>query len=97
MLFCFRNAEKDEEHFEMCLRSLEEEIMFNAGHLLAEEEPQREVVDQAETPKHFLKKKPGRRFRHAVSNLYIHESGRNGYETNKTSHLPEMLQNFVNI
>ena len=84
----------------MCLRSLEEEIMFNAGHLLAEEEHQREVVDQPENPKHFLKKKPGRRFRHAVSDLYIHESGRNGYETNKTSHLPEMLrstrhQNFL--
>eukprot|EP00064_Thunnus_orientalis_P005029 superscaffoldBa00000478_g5042 len=71
----FRNAEKDEEHFEMCLRSLEEEIMFNAGHLLAEEEHQREVVDQPENPKHFLKKKPGRRFCHAVSDLYIHESG----------------------
>ncbi|KAM7394487.1 hypothetical protein PAMP_021290 [Pampus punctatissimus] len=71
----FRNAETDEEHFKMCVRSLEEEIMFNAGHLLAEEEPQREEVDQPETPKRFLKKKPGRGFRHALSKLYIQDSG----------------------
>ncbi|XP_068583370.1 uncharacterized protein [Cebidichthys violaceus] len=71
----FRNAERDEEHFEMCLRSLEEEIMFNAGHLLAVEEPPREVVDQPEASKPRLKKKPGRGFRHALSKLYIHESG----------------------
>lgn len=81
MLLSSRNAEKNEEHFEMCLRSLEEEIMFNAGHLLAEEEPQREVVDQPETPKRSLKKKPGRGFRHALSKLYIHESGRYRYKT----------------
>ncbi|XP_070846648.1 uncharacterized protein [Chaetodon trifascialis] len=71
----FRNAEKDDEHFEMCLSSLEEEIMFNAGHLLAVEEPPRESVDQPEPSKPHLKKKPGRGFRHALSKLYIHESG----------------------
>ncbi|KAK9540613.1 hypothetical protein VZT92_003054 [Zoarces viviparus] len=71
----FRNAERDEEHFEMCLRSLEEEIMFNAGHLLAVEEPPREVVDQPGASKPRLEKKPGRGFRHALSKLYIHESG----------------------
>lgn len=60
----------------MCLQSLEEEIMFNAGHLLAVEEPQKEVVDDPEPSKPRLKKKPGRGFRHAVSELYIHESGR---------------------
>ena len=76
MLLFSRNAERDEEHFEMCVKSLEEEIMFNAGHLLVEEEPQKEEVDQPETPKHFRKKKPGRGFRHALSNLYIYESGR---------------------
>ena len=72
----FRNAEKDEEQFEMCLSSLEEEIMFNAGHLLAVEEPQREEVDEPEPPKPRLKKKPGRGFRHALSRLYIHDSGK---------------------
>lgn len=66
-----------EEHFEMCLKSLEEEIMFNAGHLLAAEEPPREEADQPEPPRFCLKKKPGRSFRHAVSKLYIHESGEN--------------------
>ncbi|XP_023273245.1 uncharacterized protein LOC111663311 [Seriola lalandi dorsalis] len=70
----FRNAEEDEELFEMCLRSLEEEIMFNAGHLLAVEEAPREEVDEPEPPKPRLKKKPGRGFRHALSKLYIHES-----------------------
>ncbi|XP_036951968.1 uncharacterized protein LOC119018419 isoform X1 [Acanthopagrus latus] len=71
----FRNAEQDEEQFEMCLQSLEEEIMFNAGHLLAVEEPEREVVDEPEPAKPRLKKKPGRGFRHAASELYILESG----------------------
>ncbi|XP_069386295.1 uncharacterized protein [Paralichthys olivaceus] len=70
----FRNADKDEEHFEMCLRSLEEEIMFNAGHLLAVEEALREE-DEPESLKPCLKKKPGRGFRHALSKLYIHDSG----------------------
>ncbi|XP_022594097.1 uncharacterized protein LOC111216749 [Seriola dumerili] len=70
----FRDAEKDEELFEMCLRSLEEEIMFNAGHLLAVEEAPREEVDEPEPPKPRLKKKPGRGFRHGLSKLYIHES-----------------------
>lgn len=69
----FRNAEA-EEHFEMCLRSLEE-IMFNAGHLLAVEEPPREKEeDQPEASQARLKKKPGRAFRHALSLLYIRES-----------------------
>ncbi|XP_072239795.1 uncharacterized protein [Leuresthes tenuis] len=71
----FRNAEKDEEHFEMCLRSLEEEIMFNAGHLLADEEPQIKSVDQPEPTKLCLKRKPGRGFCHAISKLYICDSG----------------------
>ncbi|XP_058496143.1 uncharacterized protein LOC131466724 [Solea solea] len=70
----FRNAEREEENFEMCVKSLEEEIMFNAGHLLTVDEPPREEVDQAEPPKICLKKKPGRSFRHALSQLYIHES-----------------------
>ena len=76
LLSCCRNAEKDEELFEMCLRSLEEEIMFNVGHLLAVEEAPREEVDEPEPPKPCLKKKPGRGFRHAVSQLYIHDSGK---------------------
>ncbi|XP_044045795.1 uncharacterized protein LOC122873304 [Siniperca chuatsi] len=71
----FRNAEKDDEYFEMCLRSLKEEIMFNAGHLLAVEEPPSEVVDHPEPSNPRMKKKPGRGFRHALSKLYILESG----------------------
>lgn len=71
-----RNAERSEEHFERCLQSLEEEIMFNACNLLAVEEPPPEVVDEPKSPKHYLKKKPGRSFRHALSALYIHDSGR---------------------
>ncbi|XP_040002552.1 uncharacterized protein LOC120800486 [Xiphias gladius] len=71
----FRNAETDEERLEMCLRCLEEEIMFNAGHLLAGEEPPRGVVDGPDPPQPRLKKKPARGFRHALSKLYIHDSG----------------------
>lgn len=48
--------------------------MFNAGHLLAREEPQRESVDLLEPPK-LPVKKPGRGFRHALTKLYIHEAG----------------------
>lgn len=59
----------------MCLQSLVEEIMINAGHLLAAEELTRETVDQPEPANPFLKKKLGRRFRHALSKLYIHETG----------------------
>ncbi|TWW58838.1 uncharacterized protein LOC130527091 isoform X1 [Takifugu flavidus] len=69
----FRNAEGDEQCFQMCLQSLVEEITFNAGHLLAREEPQRESVDHPEPPK-LPVKKPGRGFRHALTKLYIHEA-----------------------
>lgn len=65
----------EEERFQMCLRSLVEEIMFNAGHLLAVEEPQREPVDQPGPPELPLKKRPGRRFCHALTKLYIQEAG----------------------
>ncbi|XP_071359866.1 uncharacterized protein [Trachinotus anak] len=87
----FRNAEKDEELFEMCLRSLEEEIMFNAGHLLALEDPPREVVDEPQPSKPRLKKKPGRSFRHALSRLYIHESGE------QIIHSPDDSRNTVEL
>lgn len=70
-----RNAEEDEQCFQMCLQSLVEEITFNAGHLLTVEEPQRELVDQSEPPKLPLKK-PGRGFCHALTKLYINEAGR---------------------
>ncbi|XP_074538690.1 uncharacterized protein LOC141800180 [Halichoeres trimaculatus] len=69
----FRNA--DMENFDLCVSSLEEEIMFNVGHLLAVEGPQSEQVDLPEPSKPHLKKKPGRRFRHALSELYICDSG----------------------
>ncbi|XP_019215645.2 uncharacterized protein LOC106098558 [Oreochromis niloticus] len=71
----FRSAEEDEEHFDMCLRSLEEEIMYNAGHLLTVEEPQKEVEEQPEPRKACLKKKPGRAFCHSLSKLYMQDSG----------------------
>lgn len=58
----------------MCLQSLVEEVTFNAGHLLAREDPQRESVDHPEPPK-LPVKKPGRGFRHALTKLYIHEAG----------------------
>ncbi|XP_069545869.1 uncharacterized protein [Brachyistius frenatus] len=74
----FRNAEEDEERFDLCLRSLEEEIMFSAGHLLTVEELQGELVDQDEAPKPRLKKKTGRGFRHALSKLYILDSELSG-------------------
>ncbi|KAM7009698.1 uncharacterized protein LKV04_001635 [Tautogolabrus adspersus] len=70
----FRNLEKD-ERFEMCVSSLEEEIMYNAGHLLAVEEPRAEEVDQPEPSKPHLKRKPGRGFLHALSKLYIQDAG----------------------
>lgn len=76
-----RNAEKDEVHFETCLQSLVEEITFNAGHLLPAEEPQRESVNQPEPLKSCLKKKPGRGFRHALSQLHICDSGSYRYKT----------------
>lgn len=78
-----RNADNDDELFEMCLSSLEEEIMFNVGHLLAPDEPPREEVDEPKPPKPCLKKKPGRAFHHALSRLYIQDSGRYG-TNNKT-------------
>lgn len=71
----FRSAEKDEDHFEMCLQSLVEEIMINASHLLAVEELPGETVDHPGPAKPFLKKKLGRRFCHVLSKLYIHETG----------------------
>ncbi|CAL8330607.1 unnamed protein product [Merluccius merluccius] len=71
----FRNAETNDEHFESCLQSLEAEIMYNAGHLLAVAEVPRDVADEpGPYEKPSLKRKPGRRFLHAQSMLYIRES-----------------------
>ncbi|CAN9510221.1 unnamed protein product [Ophioblennius macclurei] len=81
----FRNAEESEEQFDMCVRSLEEEIMFNAGHLLDIEEPPREDVDQQEPAKPRLKKKPGRGFRHAHTKLYIQDSNDQNIELSEDS------------
>ncbi|XP_060912269.1 uncharacterized protein LOC132988710 [Labrus mixtus] len=69
----FRNLEKDES-FEMCVSSLEEEIMYNAGHLLAVEEPRSEEEDLPEPSKPHLKRKPGRGFLHELSKLYIQDA-----------------------
>ncbi|XP_028299338.1 uncharacterized protein LOC114461451 isoform X2 [Gouania willdenowi] len=67
----FRRAEEDEEQFDLCVRSLEEEILFNAGHLLTVRKPSDEDEDAAEVKK---KKKPGRGFLHALTQLYIQDT-----------------------
>lgn len=67
----------------MCLRSLEEEIMFNAHHLLAFKEPLESGFNSQNQQKSGLKKKPSRGFCHALSELYIQESGRYGYKALK--------------
>lgn len=88
MLSSPRNAEQDEEHFDMCLRSLEEEIMYNAGHLLTVEEPLKEVEEQPEPRKARLKKKPGRAFCRSLSKLYMQDLGSHG-NINKQHHVPK--------
>lgn len=88
MLSSPRNAEEDEEHFDMCLRSLEEEIMYNAGHLLTVEEPPKEVEEQPEPRKPRLKKKPGRAFCRSLSKLYMQDLGSHG-NINKQHHVPK--------
>lgn len=105
VLFLSRNAEKSEDHFERCVRSLEEEILFNAGHLLTLEEPAPSDLDQNQnqdrpdqedgppTPlplppiprRPRLKRKLGRGFRHALSRLYLRESGTHGTITMDTA------------
>lgn len=82
MLSSPRNAEEDEEHFDMCLRSLEEEIMYNAGHLLTVEEPPKEVEEQPEP------RKPGRAFCRSLSKLYMQDLGSHG-NINKQHHVPK--------
>ncbi|CAJ1052585.1 uncharacterized protein LOC125883569 [Xyrichtys novacula] len=91
----FRNADS-EENFEMCISSLQEEIMFNASHLLAVEPPS-EQVDQSEPPKHHLKKKPGRRFRHALTKLYIRDSGFTEGELEQVPHSDGDTRNTVEL
>lgn len=73
-----------EEH--MCLRSLEEEIMYNAGCLLTVEEPPKEAEEQPEPRKARLKKK--RAFCHSLSKLYMQDSGSHG-NINKQHHVPD--------
>ncbi|KAJ3615332.1 hypothetical protein NHX12_018900 [Muraenolepis orangiensis] len=70
----FRKADMNDEHFERCLQSLEAEIMYNAGHLLVVAEVPQDVTDEP-CDKHSLERKPGRRFLHAQSMLYIWDSG----------------------
>lgn len=70
----------------MCVQSLVEEIMFNAGHLLTAEPPQEESEDQPEAPRLPLEKKRGRGFCHALTKLYIHEAG--GYAQVRVSKGP---------
>ncbi|KAG5848464.1 hypothetical protein ANANG_G00098730 [Anguilla anguilla] len=70
----FRNAEKSDDHFEKCIKSLEEEIMFCAGNLLSVEAPPLDVNDTP-TERPAVRRKPGRGFRHALTGLYLWESG----------------------
>ncbi|KAJ8399249.1 hypothetical protein AAFF_G00412870 [Aldrovandia affinis] len=73
----FRNAGKSDDHFEKCVKSLEYEIMFAVGNLLnVEEDPPADVNDTpTETRRPAIKRKPGRGFRHALTGLYLWESG----------------------
>ncbi|XP_036372463.1 uncharacterized protein LOC118769463 [Megalops cyprinoides] len=70
----FRNAEKSDDHFEKCVKSLEDEIMFSVGNLLTVEAPAHGVDGRPEE-RPSLRKKPGRGFRHALTGLYLWESG----------------------
>ncbi|KAJ8335643.1 hypothetical protein SKAU_G00389850 [Synaphobranchus kaupii] len=70
----FRNSEKSDDHFEKCIKSLVDEIMFSGGDLLSVEAPPPDVNDGAmERPSR--RKQPGRGFRHALTGLYLWESG----------------------
>jgi len=74
--FPIRNAETSDEHFDRCLQSLEAEIMYNVGHLLAlDVAPQGATGEPEACGNPSLKRSPGRRFLHAQSMLYLRESG----------------------
>ncbi|XP_028831907.1 uncharacterized protein LOC114788009 isoform X2 [Denticeps clupeoides] len=66
----FRDAEKDEEHFDRCMKHLEAELMFVAGNLLAGETPLNQIKPSSETSRPRMVK-AGRSFRHALTQLYI--------------------------
>ena len=68
-----RNVDKSDEHFEKCVKSLEEEIMFVAGNILTIQEPT--CVPDNTPDRKRLKRKLGRGFRHALTQLYLRESG----------------------
>ncbi|KAJ8271858.1 hypothetical protein COCON_G00107170 [Conger conger] len=70
----FRNAEQSDEHFEKCMKSLEDEIMFCAGSQLNEETPPLDINDGA-VERLAVQRKPGRGFRHSLTGLYLWESG----------------------
>ncbi|KAL2098201.1 hypothetical protein ACEWY4_007408 [Coilia grayii] len=69
----FRNVDRSHDHFDKCVRSLEEEIMFVAGNVLTIQEPTYDTENSSVRKK--LKQKPGRGFRHALTQLYLWESG----------------------
>ncbi|KAG7264449.1 hypothetical protein CRUP_022311 [Coryphaenoides rupestris] len=78
----FRNAETSDEHFDRCLQSLEAEITYNAGHLLAlAVAPQGATGEPEACGNPSLKKRPGRRLLHAQSMLYLQESIQHGEQT----------------
>nr|XP_014354029.1 PREDICTED: uncharacterized protein LOC106706926 [Latimeria chalumnae] len=71
----FRHAERDQETFNKCVQSLEDEIIFNIGNLLTITNP--ELTDAVDTEvKSDLKQKPGRSFCHAIFGKYLWESGK---------------------
>ncbi|XP_062373478.1 uncharacterized protein LOC134061734 [Sardina pilchardus] len=69
----FRNVDKSDDHFEKCVKSLEEEIIFVAGNVLTIQEPNSDPDNTSSRER--LKRKPGRGFRHALTQLYLRESG----------------------
>lgn len=71
----FRGAGEDEEHFERCVRSLVEEIMFSGAPLLAAEVTATDSRGQTGPLKSLLGKKLGRGFFHKDTKLYMSDSG----------------------
>ncbi|KAJ8281135.1 hypothetical protein GJAV_G00063960 [Gymnothorax javanicus] len=76
----FRNAEKSEDHFEKCIKSLADEIMFCVGNLLTEEAPPLDVNDGPVERPASVRRKQGRGFRHALTGLYLCESGEEKFQ-----------------
>lgn len=71
-----RGAGENEEHFEMCVRSLVEEIMFSGGPLLTAEVTATDSRGQTGHLESVLGMKRGRGFCHKRTKLYMSDSGK---------------------